>query len=163
MPGNRSVALLIIASFAAALITGCSQAPAPPLVDTRKAAEAAINAASDEFAKAGDAKDLDKVMTYYTDDAVLFVPSAPAAVGKDAVRKAWQGFLAGPSSKVEISGTIIDVAASGDLAFERGSFTITSTDAKGKTTSMTGKLVDVWKKQADGSWKMAADTNALDK
>ena len=147
--------------FVCVVAEGCSQAPAP--VDTRKAAEAAINAASDEFAKAGDAKDLDKVMTYYTDDAVLFVPSTPAAVGKDAVRKAWQGFLTGPPSKVDVNETIIDVAASGDLAFERGSFTITTTDAKGKTTAATGKLVDVWKKQADGSWKMAADTNSMDK
>jgi len=38
----------------------------------------------------------------------------------------------------------------------------TITDAKGKTTTETGKLVLVWKKQADGSWKVAADTNADD-
>jgi len=144
-----------------AVAAGCSRAPAP--LDTRKAAEAAINSTSDEFAKATETKDLDKVMSYYTDDAVLFAPSSPAAVGKDAVRKAWQGFLAGPASKIDVNETIIDVAASGDLAFERGSFTITTTDAKGKTTAATGKLVDVWKKQADGSWKMAADTNSMDK
>ena len=161
MAGNRSARLSIVVSFAAALFAGCAQPQEP--VDTRKVAEAAINSASDEFAKAGDAKDLDKVMSFYTDDAVLFVPSVPAAVGKDAVRKAWQGFLSGPPSKVDINETIIDVAASGDLAFERGSFTLTTTDAKGKTTAATGKLVDVWKKQADGSWKMAADTNSMDK
>lgn len=140
---------------------GCSQAPAP--VDSRKAAEAAINSTSEEFAKATEAKDLDKIISYYTDDAILFAPSSPAAVGKEAVRKAWQGFLGGPPSKIDVSGTIIDVAASGDLAFERGEFTLTTTDAKGKTASATGKLVDVWKKQADGSWKMAADTNSMDK
>jgi len=147
--------------FVCVVAGGCSQAPAP--VDPRKAAEAAINSTSDEFARATEAKDLDKVMSYYTDDAVLFAPSSPAAVGKDAVRKAWQGFLAGPPSKIDVGETIVDVAASGDLAFERGSFTITTTDAKGKTTAATGKLVDVWKKQADGSWKMAADTNLMDK
>jgi len=132
-------------------------------VDTRKAAEDAINATSEEFAKAVDAKDVDKIVSYYTDDAVLFAPSGPATVGKDALRKAWQGFLSGPASKIDVSGTVIDVAASGDLAFERGNFAATTTDAKGKTTTQTGKLVDVWKKRADGSWKMAADTNASDK
>jgi uncharacterized protein (TIGR02246 family) len=161
MRRNRPLSLILAAAYAASFFAGCSQAPAP--VDTRKAAEGALNATSEEFAKAVDAKDLDKIVGYYTDDAVLFVPSGPAAVGKDAVRKAWQGFLAGPPSRIEVSGTIIDVAASDELAFERGSYSNTITDAKGKTTVMTGKLVDVWKKQADGSWKIAADTNASDK
>jgi ketosteroid isomerase-like protein len=67
-----------------------------------------------------------------------------------------------PGLKASTSGVIIDVAQSGDLAFERGSFTNTITDAKGKTTAESGKLVLVWKKLADGSWKIAADTNADD-
>jgi len=160
-----SHSFVISTCIAATLAAGCShtQPLAPELVDMRKVAEDAINATSEEFAKAVDAKDVDKIVSYYTDDAVLFAPSGPAAVGKDALRKAWQGFLAGPASKIDVSGTVIDVAASADLAFERGSFTNTITDAKGKTTAVTGKLVDIWKKQADGSWKIAADTNASDK
>jgi uncharacterized protein (TIGR02246 family) len=146
--------------FAAALLAACAQAPAP--LDSRKAAEDAIATTSNEFSRAVDAKDLDKTVSFYTDDAVLFVPSAPAAVGKDAVRKAWAGFFAGPASKIAVSDTIIDVAASGDLAFERGSFSSAITDAKGKSTVVTGKLVEVWKKQPDSSWKIAADTNAAD-
>ena len=155
-----SFSLLIAA---AALAAGCSQAPAPAPLDTRKAAEAAIAAAGNALAQAAEAKDLDKCMSFYVDDPVLFVPGAPALVGKDAVRKAFQGFLGVQSLKLETSGVIIDVAASGDLAMERGSYSNTITDAKGKTTTETGKLVLVWKKQADGSWKIAADTNAGDK
>jgi ketosteroid isomerase-like protein len=79
------------------------------------------------------------------------------------VRKAFQGFLAVSALKFETSDLIVDVAQSGDLAFERGSYSNTITDAKGKTATETGKLVLVWKKQADGSWKIAADTNAGDK
>ncbi|HTR48509.1 MAG TPA: SgcJ/EcaC family oxidoreductase [Verrucomicrobiae bacterium] len=161
MSPARGLSLAILT--AVMLSVGCSQQQAPAPVDTRKAAEDAINATSEEFAKAVEAKDLDKIVSYYTDDAVLFVPSGPAAAGKDQLRKAWQGFISGPASKIDVSGTVIDVAASGDLAFERGNFTATMTDAKGKTTVQAGKLVDVWKKQADGSWKMAADTNASDK
>ena len=157
--------LAVCAAFVSCLAASCNNRPAVPAapVDTRKAAEDAINATSEQFAKAIDSKDLDKVLSYYTDDAVLFVPAGPAAVGKDALRKTWQGFLAGPASKIDVSGITIDVAESGDLAYERGSFTSTSEDAKGKTVTSTGKLVDIWKKQADGTWKMAADLNASDK
>ena len=102
-------------------------------------------------------------MSFYVDDPVLIVLGAPAVVGKDALRKTFQGFLAVQALKLETSGLIIDVARSGDLAFERGSYSNTITDAKGKTTTETGKLALVWKKAADGSWKIAADTNASDK
>jgi uncharacterized protein (TIGR02246 family) len=161
MPGKRLMSFVTVASFAVALIAGCSQAPAP--TDTRKADEAAIRAAGDALEQAAEAKDLDKCMALYVDDPVLFVARAPAVVGRDALRKAFQGFLAVSALKLETSDLIVDVAQSGDLAFERGSYSNTITDAKGKTTTETGKLALVWKKQADGSWKIAADTNAGDK
>lgn len=161
----RLFSCLLIATVVtqATVFVGCSQPPAAPQVDLRKAAEDAINATSEQFAKAVDTKDVDKIVSFYTDDGVLFAPSQPAAVGKDALRKAWAGFLSGPPAKIDVSGTTIDVAASGDLAIERGSFIDTIADARGETTSVSGQLVDVWKKEADGSWKLAADTNANDK
>jgi uncharacterized protein (TIGR02246 family) len=162
MRTNRGLSRVMVAGFAVALMAGCSQAPTPP-ADTRKADEAAITAAGVALAQAAEAKDLDKCMSFYVDDPVLFVPGAPAVIGKDAVRQAFAGFLGVQALKLETSGLIIDVAQSGDLAFERGSYSNTITDAKGKTTTETGKLALVWKKQADGSWKIAADTNASDR
>jgi uncharacterized protein (TIGR02246 family) len=152
---------MMVAGVAVAFIAGCSQAPAP--TDTRKTDEAAITAAGVALGQAAEARDLAKCMSFYVDDPVLFLPGAPAVVGKEAVRKAFQGFLGASALKLETSGTMIDVAQSGDLAFERGSYANTMTDAKGKTTTETGKRALVWKKQADGSWKIAADTNASDK
>ena len=162
MRTNRSVSsVVMVASFEVAMLAGCSQAPGPP-ADTRKADEAAITAAGVALAQAAEAKDLDKCMSFYVDDPVLFVPGAPAVIGKDAVRQAFAGFLGVQALKLETSGLIIDVAQSGDLAYERGSYSNTITDRKGKTATETGKLALVWKKQVDGSWKIAADTNASD-
>jgi ketosteroid isomerase-like protein len=61
------------------------------------------------------------------------------------------------------SNVTVDVARSGDVAEDRGSMQVTLTDKKGKSTTETGQYVLVWKKQADGSWKVAADTSANDK
>lgn len=148
---------VFVASFAA-----CSQPPAAP-PDTRAADETAIRAASDVWNQAAATKDLDKSVSVYTDDAVLFAPKAPAAVGKDNIRKAWQGLLAAPGLQLTVTATGIDVARSGELAVERGTYQVVTTDKKGKPSTETGQLVVVWKKQADGSWKVAADTNADDK
>ncbi len=160
---TRRPCLLLVASAFAACFAACSQPQpaAPP--DTRAADEAVIRAADADWSKAATAKDLDKVVSYYTDDAVLFAPKAPAFVGKDNIRKAWQGLLATPNMQMTITPLAVDVARSGDLAVERGSFQVASTDKKGKPTTESGQFVIVWKKQADGSWKVAADTNADDK
>jgi uncharacterized protein (TIGR02246 family) len=160
MAQSYSLSLTLAAAIGVCFIAGCSQAPAP--IDTRKTDEAAIRAAGDALGQAFEAKDIEKSLSFYVDDPVLFVPKGPAVVGKDALRKAFQPFMAVPGLKLSTSGEIIDVAQSGDLAFERGSFTNTITDAKGKTITESGKLVLVWKKQADGAWKIAADTNADD-
>jgi uncharacterized protein (TIGR02246 family) len=162
MRTNRPL-LRLVANLAMALIAGCSNAPTPAPIDSRKADEDAIRAAGLHLAQAAQSKDLDACMSFYVDDPVLFVPGAPAVLGRDALRQAFQGFLGAQALKLETSGLMIDVAQSGDLALERGSYRNTITDAKGKTTTETGKLVLVWKKQADGSWKIAADTNASDK
>lgn len=164
MLGNRS-GLLALVAFVACVAAACSKQPAAPAAppDTRAADEAAIRAASDAWNQATTARDLDKSLSVYTDDAVLLPAKAPAAVGKDSIRKVWQGFLAAPVLQLTATTTGIDVARSGDLAVTRGTYKVVTTDNKGKPTTETGQFVIVWKKQADGSWKVVADTNAADK
>lgn len=147
----------------AACFTACSESrpAAPP--DTRVDDEAAIRAADAQFAKDAAAKDLDKCAALYMDGAVIFSPGTPAVVGKDNIRKFIEQMLAGPSVQFAFSNVTVDVARSGDLAEDRGSVQVTTADKKDKPVTQTSEYVLVWKKQADGSWKIAADTSAIDK
>jgi uncharacterized protein (TIGR02246 family) len=163
----RSLATLFVGLATAAMFSACSHAPmlnqqqtAQQNVAAVAAAKAAINNASDEWSKAIAAKDLDKCVSLYVDDAVLFAPNAPAAVGKDAIRAAWKQLLAAPSVQLTFPSTKIVVARSADLAIDSGAFQAVMTDAKGKSTTENGRFVIVWQKQADGTWKVLADTNA---
>ncbi len=160
----RHSLLLAAAIVCAALFTfSCAQPkPAEP-PDTRAADEATIRAADADWAKAADAKDLDKCMSYYLDDAVLLGPGAPAQVGKENIRKFIQGMISAPGMQIAFPSATVTVARSGDLAEDRGTYQVSVTDKKGKATTQTGQYVLVWKKQADGSWKIAADTSANDK
>jgi uncharacterized protein (TIGR02246 family) len=165
MTRARSLAVLL-AVIAIAALTGCrgpvlnQQTSGEVAEQNIVAARAAINAASDDWSKAIAAKDLDKCMSFYVDDAVLFAPNAPAAVGKDAIRAAWKQLLSAPSVQLTFPSTQIDVARSADLAVQRGPFQAVIADAKGKSTTENGRFVIVWQKQADGTWKVLADTNA---
>lgn len=155
---------LIAAVFAAFFAVSCAQpqqktSEAP---DTRAADEAAIRTADADFVKAAAAKDLDKCMSLYEDDAVLFSAGSPAAVGKDNIRNVIQRMLAAPM-QLSVNVASVDVARSGDLAMDRGTVQAAVTDKKGKTTTQTSEYVLVWKKQADGAWRIAADTSANEK
>jgi ketosteroid isomerase-like protein len=59
--------------------------------------------------------------------------------------------------------TRIEVARSGDLAVEFGTFAMTMNDKKGKPVTENEKYVVTWKKQADGKWKVIADIWNTDK
>lgn len=163
MARYRSLSLLIASTLVACFAAACSQPQpaAPP--DTRAADEATIRAADADWAKFAAAKDLDKCVSYYMDDAVLFSPGVPAVVGKDNIRKFVQQMLAAPNIQFAFADQTVEVARSGDLAVDRGSFQSTVTDKKGKASTSGGKFVLVWKRQAGGSWKIAADTSANDK
>jgi ketosteroid isomerase-like protein len=51
----------------------------------------------------------------------------------------------------------VEVARSGDLAYETGTVAESFKDDKGQPVKMTAKYVVVWKKQPGGLWKAAVD------
>jgi uncharacterized protein (TIGR02246 family) len=160
----RSTTLLLTALFAMGLTVACAeqtaQKPAAP-PDTRKADEAAIRAASADWSKASQAKDLDKATSYYVDDAVFMVNNGAMVKGKDAIKMAWKSELATPGPGLTFQTTYVEVARSGDLAYEYGTYDEKTEVAKGKVKDEKGKYVVVWKKQPDGSWKAAVDIDNI--
>jgi ketosteroid isomerase-like protein len=154
---RRFCAAALVACFAC--LPGCNpqstQAPAPP--DTRAADEAAIRAASAEWAKGAAAKDLDKTLSYYADEASMFPPNSPIVTGSEARRKAWTELLAPTELVFSNAATKVEVARSGDLGYETGTFEESFRDAKGDPVNVVGKYVVVWQKQSTGQWKAIVD------
>lgn len=166
----RSFSALLCASLIAVASTGCWRGRAAHRRAERERVqqeriardEAAIRVASADWSKATQAKDLDKTMSPYADDAIVLSPKVPAVQGKDNIRKGWQGMFAMPGAGLSFTATAVEVARSEDLAWEHGTYEFATTDKKGKTTTDKGKYLTVWKKQADGSWKVVADMDNPD-
>jgi uncharacterized protein (TIGR02246 family) len=125
--------------------------------DTRAADESAVRDADAQWAKTAGANDLEGTVSYYSDDASLLPPNAPIATGKQAIRAVWASSLLSPHATVSWQVTKADVARSGELAYVIGVYQITPKDPEGKSLEDRGKLIEVWKKQADGKWKTVAD------
>ena len=118
------------------------------------AAEAAVGAADAAWEKAYSAKSLDKAVAFFDDKASLLWPNMPVVTGKAAVRDAVaKDFAAG-----NLTWHSNEAGASGDLAYTSGTYRSAFKDALGKASVDKGKYLTIWKKQADGSWKVLFDT-----
>lgn len=157
---TRKFTLLFASCALLAFGIGCSQTveqkpPAPDLA----AIESNIRNLDKDWSAASAAKDVDKATMHYADDGELFGVGAPPAVGKDTIRKVWGGLLTSPDYvSLTFAPTSVHVADAGDMAYDLGTYELVMKDKKGKPTSAKGVYVVVWKKQADGSWKVEVDS-----
>lgn len=119
-------------------------------VDARTA-EAEIRARSQAVVAAEIRKDLESVMPFYADSAVIHMEGAPAIRGHTAIRRVYADFFGAPMTFDRAVTTDIRVARSGDLAYETGVNHFTMT-AGGQRTPATGKYLAVWRRRPDGVW-----------
>ncbi len=93
----------------------------------------------------------------YNDEAILMPPNHSPVEGKQAIEK----YLAEIGSQLQASNlqlSILEVDIQGDTTIVRGtyssSFTVSGTDSPMEDR---GKTLNVWKRQAEGSWKLHRD------
>jgi uncharacterized protein (TIGR02246 family) len=104
------------------------------------------------------AKDNDKIVAHYADDAILMVSGTPSSSGKDAIRTALEEMVADPALSLKFRATKVEVAKSGDVAYTQGTYIMTVTDPKTKQViNDHGSYVTTYRKQPDGTWKAVAD------
>jgi uncharacterized protein (TIGR02246 family) len=125
--------------------------------DTKSVIEQALRDADAQLSAAAATKDLEKTMSYYSEDAIVMPPNTSAARTKEAIGNVLKDFLASPGSTVSWEATKVEVAKSGDLACVSGTYEEMTIDASGKPVKDRGKYVKLWEKQADGKWKCGAD------
>ncbi len=125
--------------------------------------EQAIRKLDKDWSAAAQSKDVAKTISFYADDASALPFNAPIASGKDQIRELWTHLTSMPGFSLTFAPTKIEVAKSGDLAYDVGTFELKANDAQGNATTQIGKYVVVWKKQSDKQWKAILDMFSTDK
>jgi uncharacterized protein (TIGR02246 family) len=118
----------------------------------------AVDRVAQAILDALEAKDPAKYNSYYAPDAVIATAGRPAAKDERAVSEAIRHDVLDPNFKLSLSNEKTEVAGSGDLAYRRGSFTITFTNPQTKQAeNSAGTYLTVFRKHANGSWKVVED------
>jgi uncharacterized protein (TIGR02246 family) len=118
-------------------------------------ARAAIEAANAKFGAAFAKGDVQALAAMYTPDAIAFPPDSEMIRGNDAIGRFWK--TSRDNGVQSATLTTVDVGRSGDVAYEAGTVALRIQPAGKEATTATAKYVVVWKRQADGAWKMHRD------
>ena len=158
-------------SLAVVVVAGCTKAetPAADTAAVAAAATAPASSAADEAAirdlnaswfRINNTHDAAALAALYADDAVLMMPGAPVARGREAIAAAYKKDMdvMAKSGWVNNQGSDSEIGLSGDLAYESNTFTIA--DKTGKKID-SGKYVTVFAKR-DGKWVIVRDIWNMD-
>jgi ketosteroid isomerase-like protein len=125
----------------------------PADLDDFVAAARALDAAFVRHLNAGDLERL--VAACYTEDALVLPPNLPLVRGRGQIRELFREMLEAGGGNLTRETTPLHV--DGSLGYGVGGFTF-STDHRGsEPVYQTGKHLLVYRRQADGTWKVAVD------
>ena len=161
---NKAVLISTGVALAVAL-AACERADAPAKGDTPAAASAsaadtdAVKKMETDFLGAIEAKDFATAKAAYASDAVMMLPMQAPLKGAAAIGADYDKFAADPAGKFDATNETTVVGA--DMAYSTGTYDVTYTDSKTKKVENgEGYYLVVYKKQADGSWKIVQDVSS---
>jgi ketosteroid isomerase-like protein len=136
-------------------LLGCATAPAsgPP----RTTAAVGIEEGNRIFTAAVLVGNPDRVATAFTDDATILPFRLPGTVkGHAAIAEYWRKRLS-TTRFLELEVTTSSIDTSGDLAYEIGTNRSRTQVGDSAPVNATGRYLVVWRRGADGVWRIQAD------
>jgi uncharacterized protein (TIGR02246 family) len=140
---------LFLLAFAGLL--GCASAGHPEDIRAR------ILRLDAEWSEAAQTRDVDRIVSYWADDATVLPPGGPPVVGKAAIRAFVAKSFENPSFRISWKTNDVVVSKSGDFAYGIGTNRVSVTAPDGTLVTVDGKAVTIWRREPDGSWKCVVD------
>ena len=153
---KRDVGLALVSVV---IMTGAgrlARAQAPASRPTLAQDLAAIAEFNRRYLGAINDEDIATLSSLTTEDHIMIASGRPPTVGKaanDAANgRVFQQF------NIDETWTPIETVVSGDLAYQRGTFTVAATPkAGGNTTNTSGNFLRIYRRQPNGEWRMTRD------
>ena len=123
-------------------------------------AETALRKVTQDWSLACNTKQLDDVVELYLSDATVLRPNVPAVRGTAAIREFFFGLLDAGMSEVELDPLRVELF--GDFGYEAGRCKSLVPSAVGKRREERGKYLILLNRQANGEWKILADSWSSD-
>jgi ketosteroid isomerase-like protein len=107
------------------------------------------------FAKSVADGDFERFLSFIADDAVF--TGGGISRGREAIGKDWSVFFGEGAIPITWHPETVAVLAAGDLGLSTGPYEMVGTGKDGSQVRRRGTFFSVWRRQADGSWKIVLD------
>jgi uncharacterized protein (TIGR02246 family) len=106
------------------------------------------------FEKGINAGDVESVVALYEPNGVLIPAPGEPATGTDAIRAAITSLV---SLKPQLKLVVTNVVTAGDVAAVYNDWSGTITGPDGSQTEISGKAIEICRRQPDGTWLFVID------
>jgi len=96
------------------------------------------------------ARDVEQIVSFWTDDATVIPPGQPPIIGKNAIRNYVTASLKIPGFSIHWKTTRFTIAQDCDLAYGVGTNQVSFNDEKGNRVTLRGRAVTIWRKENGG-------------
>lgn len=151
-PTYRWWLVLVLATVIGSMVSATASAD-----DKTSAKAKMLIQLDDEWSAAAVARDVERVASFYAEDAVAYPPGEPVAVGRAAAKKVWATYFSDPTFSISWKTLQAEVSKSGELGFTSGTYEASYKGPDGKPVAEKGKYLCTWKLQGDGKWKAVHD------
>jgi ketosteroid isomerase-like protein len=114
-----------------------------------------VEALATAFSKAFTNREVDTLLGFYTDDAVILPPNGPRIEGRAAMKAVVESYYDAGAETLELHP--VDVSEAGDRVIEIGRYVLTIRPPGADSILDNGKYVVVYSRGSDGSLKIATD------
>lgn len=111
-----------------------------------------------EWVEAANAKDIDWWATFIDAQAVFLPPGNPALETTDAIVDYYADSFRDINFSLDCAQKFVEVSASNDFAWARGTCNATFTTPDGELGSGSSKWTKVWVRTENGEWKCRLNT-----
>lgn len=108
-------------------------------------------------AAASEGKDVERIVSFWSDDATIVPAGAPGVRGKAAIRDFVKQSLAIPGFKITWRTDEVSLSADGTMGYTIGEGAMTFPGPEGKLTTVANRGVTIWRRSANGDWKCVVD------
>ena len=112
---------------------------------------------SREWSQVAQGRDVERILAYWADDAVIISPGEPERRGKAAIRAYLEQSMAVPGFTVSWEPLEAHIAQSGELGYLLERTQVTVNGPEGRPLTQQFRAVTVWRKEADGAWRNILD------
>ena len=134
------------------LVAGCAAVP-----DSDRNKDVLVQRDREWAAVTSQGRDIERILSFWTEDATIFPPGEPVVIGKAAIRDYVQKSLAIPGFQILWRPASAAISADGTMGYTTGDNSVTVPGPEGKLVTIAGRYATVWRRDQAGDWQCVID------